>query len=185
MPVVGRRAHQFVIGRRRLQLARSHVDPDHPAAFERGIGRDRYFRFEQRVRRFRRHVDAVAVLVEFPAVVDAAQSALFVAAEEQRGAAMRTKRIDDADVAVRIAKRYQIFAQQTHAHRRAVGFGQLFGKQRREPVAAEQVPHRRARTDTGEAFVILLTQHSAAPNFPVIASRNRWVGGSAMPHASE
>ena len=104
--------------------------------------------------RFGRHVDAGAVAVELPAVIDAAQPALFVAAEEHRRAAMRTVRGDEADDAVRIAKRDQVFAEQAHARGRTVAFGHFFREQRREPVAAEQVAHRRAGSDSGEAFVI-------------------------------
>jgi hypothetical protein len=44
-------------------------------------------------------------------VIHAAQPALFVAAEGHRRAAMRTERIADPDVAVRIAERHEIFAE--------------------------------------------------------------------------
>ena len=49
-------------------------------------------------------LDAAAVGGEFPAVVDAAQPALFVASEPQGGAAMRAILVDEADLAVAVAK---------------------------------------------------------------------------------
>ena len=157
--VFGRRAHEFVIGRRRLQFARPQVRPDHPAAFPGRVGVDRDLRLEERVRRLRRHVDAGAVAIELPAVIDAAQSAFFVAAEEHRRAPVRAEGIDQADLALRVAKRDQVLAEQLDAHGRAVGLRHFLDQQRRDPVAPEQVAHRRAGPDAGQAFVILRTQH--------------------------
>ena len=63
------------------------------------------------------HVHAAAVDVELPAVVDAAQPALLVAAEEERGAAVRAELVEQPDPALRVAEGHQVLAQQLHAHR--------------------------------------------------------------------
>ena len=52
-----------------------------------------------------KRADAAAFDIEFPAVIDAAQTALLVAAIEHRRAAMRTISVDQSDLAVGIAKR--------------------------------------------------------------------------------
>ena len=58
--------------------------------------------------------------IEFPAVIDAAQAAFLVAAEEQRRAAMRTIGIDQTNLALAVAEGDQVFAEQPHAQRRAI-----------------------------------------------------------------
>ena len=66
------------------------------------------------------HVDAVAVDVELPAVIDAAQPAFLVAPEEQRGAAMRAVFVDQTDAALAVAERHEVLAEQPDAHRRTI-----------------------------------------------------------------
>ena len=58
-----------------------------------------------------RHVDAGAVDVELPAVIDAADAAFLVAAEPEIGAAMRAVLVDDADPAAAVAEGQQFLAQ--------------------------------------------------------------------------
>jgi hypothetical protein len=50
------------------------------------------------------HVHAVPSHVELPAVVDAADAAFLVAAQVERGAAMRAAVVEDADASLRVAK---------------------------------------------------------------------------------
>src|ERR1700731_3407397 len=76
-----------------------------------------------------RHVDAAAVGVEFPAVIDAADAALLDAAEPEIGAAVRTVLIDDANHAARVAKREQLLAHHDDLLRRTVDFRQFLGEQ--------------------------------------------------------
>jgi hypothetical protein len=58
-------------------------------------------------------------------VVNAAQAAFFIAAEEKRRAAVRAVFAEQTNFSFAIAKRDQIFAEQTDADRRAVGFKDL------------------------------------------------------------
>ena len=109
------------------------------------------------------HLDALAGHVELPAVIGAAQAALLVAAEPQRDAAMGAELVDQAVAAAAVAERDQPLGQQLHPHRRAVVLGQLLGQQRRHPVAAEQLAHRRPRTGLGDEIVLFLPEHSHPP----------------------
>src|SRR5712671_4867029 len=65
------------------------------------------------------HVHAVAVDVEFPTMVDAAQPALLVAAEEHRRPPVRAIGIDQANAVVAVAEGDQILAEESHPRGRA------------------------------------------------------------------
>ena len=149
-----RHARPFVIGRGRHCGFRAEIGPDDAAALDRRIGFDRDARFHRACCRLRRQVDAFAVGVEFPAVIDAAEAAFLVAAKEQRRAAMRAIRVDQTDSSLRVAESDQVLAEQPHAHRRAVFLGQFGGQRRRLPIAAEQLASRRAGTHPDEALLI-------------------------------
>ena len=59
---------------------------------------------------------------------------------------MRAELVDQPESVLGIAEADELVAEQPHAHRRAIGLGQLFGEQRRQPVAPEKIAHRRARS---------------------------------------
>ena len=71
----------------------------------------------------RRHIKHVAVDAVFPAVVDAPQAAVFVAAIEKRGSAVRTTLAEQANASLAVAKSNQLFAQQPHANGRTIRLG--------------------------------------------------------------
>ena len=124
-----------------------------------GIGEHLHFRLQRRAFRLGGHVGAIAVAIEFPAVVDAADAALLVAAEEHRRAPVRTIRVDEADDSVGVAEREEVFAQKPHAHRRAVLLGQFLRQGGGNPVAAEQFAHGRSASHARDPFVILRLEH--------------------------
>src|SRR6202011_674673 len=100
-------------------------------------------------RRDVRHLQAVAVNIELPAVIDAAHAARLVAAEEQRGAAVRATLVHHADAARGlIAERDQLFTEQQQLERLAAGL-ELARFGRRDPVLAHQLTHHGAGSDTG------------------------------------
>jgi len=55
-------------------------------------------------------VDADAGDIEFPAVINAAQTAFLVAAKEQGGSAVRAILVQQADAAFRVPKGNEVFA---------------------------------------------------------------------------
>ena len=119
-PLAVRQHVGIEVGQRRWRRARPHVRPDHTAAFSTGIRGHFDLVLEVALRRLVRHVDAVAVHVELPAVIDAAQPTFLVSAEEHRGAAVRTVVVDQAYSAVAVAEGDELLTQQQHAHRIAV-----------------------------------------------------------------
>ena len=93
----GRHQRHFQIRQVGHCIRRAHIGPDHVAPFAHRIGldADQVLCIEIGIRG--RHVDAAAVGVELPAVIDAADAAFLVAAKPEIGAAMRTILVDHAD----------------------------------------------------------------------------------------
>ena len=147
--VGGRDGGEIHLRQRRHMLRRTEVGPDVVAPLAHRIGGDLHPRQQAVVGRpvlgHRRNVQAVAVHVELPAVVGAAQAAVLVAAKEQVGAPVRTARLDQADAALAVAEGEQVFAEDGGALGRAVGPLQFAREQDGHPEAAEQIAHRRAR----------------------------------------
>src|SRR5712691_3849500 len=94
-----------------LFVAWTHVHPDRSAPLAGRVRLDVNLVFEVALGRLAGHVYAGALGVELPAVVDAAQATLFVSAEKERRAAVRTEGADDANLAVGVAERDQVFTQ--------------------------------------------------------------------------
>ena len=80
------------------------------------------------VGRHARQIDAAALDIEFPAVIDAAQAAFLIASEEQGGGAVRAALVEQSDAALRCRGTARDFAHQPHPHRRAVGLGDLVAR---------------------------------------------------------
>ena len=150
MPVRYRRLRPGELGQRRLELRRSHVGPDEAAQLDRGVGLLADLVLEGELFRLVHHVHTATADVELPAVVDAPQPALLVAAEEQRGAAVGTELVEQADAAAGVAERDEVLAEQAHAHGRAIGLRQLPAEQRRQPVAAHRGAHGGGVADAGQ-----------------------------------
>jgi hypothetical protein len=123
---------------------------------------------EGRVAGFSRHIDAVAVHVELPAVIDATQPTFFIATKEHPRPAMWAERINDADRTMAVAEGHQVFTEHAQPHRRPIRFWQFLGHQHRVPEAAEQLAHRCSGTRPGQEFVVAQTQHSTPPMTPLI-----------------
>jgi hypothetical protein len=110
----------FEIGEFRFELGRAHIGPHGFAALDARIGAGFELRLDARERvvvhlRNARHVGAVSFDVEFQPIIDAAQSALFVAAEEERGRAVRAALVEEPEPAVRVAEEDEILTQQADA----------------------------------------------------------------------
>src|SRR5579871_6356094 len=105
------------------RLAWTHIRPDDAVALDTRICGGLDLVLEIRLGRFVGHVDAGAVDRELPTVVHASQTALFVTSEEQRGAAVWTVVLDQANLPGRVAEGDQVLTQQHHTQRVGVWRG--------------------------------------------------------------
>ena len=143
---------------RRDVLPVPHEHPDQAVAFEGLVGPGADLVLEILLRRHIGHVDAGAVQIILPAVIDAPEAGLFIAAEEQRGAPVRTPVIHDPHPAVGRAKSDQPLVEQHEADGIAAGHEfARFG--RRYPVLAEQLAHGRAGAHPGQDFAFRFGRH--------------------------
>ena len=162
---VARRHHgELPLRQRRLLLGRAHVGPQHAAALDQRIGLQLDLLAVAALARLGRHLDALAGVVVFPAVIGAAQPVVLIAAEPQRDAAMGAELIGQRIAALRVAPGQQPLAEQLHPHRRAFVLGQLLGQQRRLPAQPEHLAHRRAGAGLGEKIVLFFSQHGTFPS---------------------
>ena len=145
--------------RRRRMLLRPHVSPDDAAQLHGGVGGGGHLGREVAVGGFVHHVGALAVDVEFPAVIHAAQAAFLVASQPQRRQPVGTQFFQQADASVGVAESDQLLAQELDADRLAVGLGQLPREQGGHPVAAHQLAHGSPGADLGQRNVISLRNH--------------------------
>ena len=147
----------FEIGQGRAAVLRfvAHIGPDNPVALHAGVGLQLDTLLEARAHRFGRHVGDIALHVEFPAVVDAAQPAILVAAKGQRRTSVGTDVIDQADIALAVAEDDQRLAQQLDGLRLAILF-KVGGGVERDPVEPHHSAHRGAGADADQGFVILM-----------------------------
>src|SRR5690242_21782843 len=83
-------------------------------------------------------------------MIAAAQPALLVAAEPERHAAMGAELVHQPDAALGVAKGDEALTEQLDAHRRAIRPRQLLGQHGGDPIAAEELAHRRARIGAAE-----------------------------------
>ena len=150
---------------RRDVLLIPHEHPDQAVAFEGLVGPGADLVLEILLRRHIGHVDAGAVRIILPAVINAPKARLFIAAEEQRGAPVRTPVIHDPHPAAGRAKSDQPLAEQHEADGIAAGHEfARFG--RRNPVLAEQLTHGRAGARPGQDFAFGFGRHRhPASNF--------------------
>ena len=161
---VGRHHGEFPLRQRRLLLRRAHVGPQHAAALDQRIGLQLDLLAEAALGRLGRHLDALAGVVVFPAVIRAAQAVLLVAAEPQRHAAVRAELVGQRIAALRVAQGEQPLGQQLDAHRRAFVLRQFLGEQRRAASSAEHLAHRRAGAGLGEKVVLFFPEHRGLPD---------------------
>ena len=146
-----------------LALRRSHVGPDKAAGLHARVGAGLDLVLERLALWRVRHVDAVARDVKLPAVVDAANAALFVPAKEQRCAPVRAVLVHQRGGAVGVAECDERFAQECHLYGVAVRSRKLICQQRRNPESAKYLAHRGASIDIGKQFVVILCQHIFQP----------------------
>ena len=165
-----RHLRPFESRRRRHLVARPHIGPDHPADLGGRIGGQADLVTERL--RLVHLLDAIAVHVELPAVINAAQAGFLVAPEPQGGAAVRAELVDEPNASLAVAKADELFAKQLHAHRRAIRLGQFARQKGRDPISPQHVAHRSARSYPRHQLVLFACQHRWCPFFePLAGSR--------------
>src|SRR5258708_37273602 len=102
--LVRRAEHRLERRQRWCHVALAHIDVDEAAPLRHLVSLRLDLFPEVLVCRQIGHIETIAGDVVFPAVINAAQAAFFVAAEEQRGAAMRAAVIEHADPPCAVAK---------------------------------------------------------------------------------
>src|SRR5712692_4573967 len=148
------------VWRRRSALRGPEIGPDDPARFNGRISPRADLVLESQLLRLVHHVHAPAVHVELPAVVDAAEPAVLVPAQEEGGLPVRAPLVEQSDAAPRIAEGHQLLAQQLDAHGRTIGLGQLPRQERGDPVPPHRLAHGGATADAGDSLVVFACQHA-------------------------
>jgi len=88
-------------------------------------------------------------------VVHTPQATLFIAAKEQRRAAMRTIGIHQARAPLGVPEQDEVFAEYLHADRLAVRSRNLLSKGDWQPEASKELAHGRIRVGSTDEFVFL------------------------------
>ena len=109
---------------------------------------------------FIRLLGAAAILVEEPAVIVAAYTALLDEPVCQIGAAMRAMPVDQAVSAAQILIECEVLAQQANGFNGLVI--ELADRGDGHPVATKQAAHGRARTDLCQKLVLSCLKHPTA-----------------------
>ena len=76
---------------------------------------------------------------------------------------MGAKLVDQAVAALGIAEGDQALGEELDPHRRAIVFRQFLGKQRRQPIAAEQLAHCGPGAGLGQKLVLFFSEHDFRP----------------------
>ncbi len=105
-------------------------------------------------------LDAVAGVIERPAMIGATQTAFGRDAVDQRHAAVRATRGDQAELAVQIAEENEVLAEQPH--REGVALLHLRDGGDGIPITPQQTAHRRAWSHPGQTLVLFLRKHEAS-----------------------
>ena len=157
-------AHQQVPARQERHRRRTHIGPDEAAERLARIGLDLDLLFVAQLGMreiLERHLDAIALQVERPAVIGAAQAAILGNAVFERHAAMRASVVDEAVFPLLGAEQGQVFAEEAHLLHGL--FGQLALGTDHLPIATQQMAHRRVRADLGQTLVLCLCRHALPP----------------------
>ena len=152
---------ELVVGQER-RLVRAQIREDHAAALDARVGEMTHFVFVRALRRLGRHLEHAARDVEEPAVVEAAQAAVFDSAVAEIGAAMRAQKAEQSRPAGIVAEENEILAEDSHRLGRAAG-RQLRRERDRMPVLAHERAARRTGSGLRDEIVLFFGQHVTPP----------------------
>ena len=152
----GRPSRRLKLG---LCVRRAHVGPDEAAPFLGGVGKMFDLLGHAAGGWFRHHFQHVTVDVHFPAVVQAAQTTIFIASEYQRYPSVRTVLVHHANLTIGVTKNHQIFTKQLRFDGRAIDLADLLYQADRRPMAAHHLPHGCLPFYAAQQIVFLVGQH--------------------------
>jgi hypothetical protein len=95
-------------------------------------------------------------------VIDAAQTAIFIARKHHRRSAVRARLVDQADPPFAVPEGNEILAEQPDAPGLTVG-SKVGGWQERNPKQAEQVAKGRALFNPDQPLIVLVGEHGFPP----------------------
>jgi hypothetical protein len=144
-------------------ILRAHVGPDHAAPLLRLIRLVLYLLRHRTRGRFGHHLDDVALKVHLPAVIQTTQTAVLVAAVNQRNASVRTVFVHHANAPLRVAEDHQVLAEDPRLDRRPIRLAHLFDKADWRPVPAHELPHWSIAFHPAQQIVFLDCQHGSSP----------------------
>src|SRR5439155_6675797 len=138
---------------------RSHLGPHHAAPLLGRLGVVLDLVGHAAGGRLGRHLEHVALDVHLPAVIQAAQAALLIAAEHQRSTAVRTVLVHHTDTPIAVAKDHEVFAKGTRLDRRAARLGDLPYQAYGRPIPSHELPHGGFTLHQTQQFVFFLGHH--------------------------
>jgi hypothetical protein len=145
--------------RRRVVLPLTEIGKDQPPGFTGFVGHGRSARRILRLVFQVRLVETFAVHIEFPAVISAANAAMLITSEEQRGTAVRTAVIHHPHAPFGVAEPDQFFAEDHQPHRIAIG--NQFGRHANgNPELTEEFPHQRAFAHPAKVDIFFCGDHA-------------------------
>ena len=161
---------------RRGGLALAQPGPDEAAPFDDRVGPRPDLFHQAAAFGLGAHGDALAVHIVFPAVIQAAQAALLVAAEQQGGSPVRAFLVEQAEPPVAVAEGDHALAERLDQQGGAVGLGDLLDQADRRPVLAHQPAHRGVALHPGQQVVFFCRQHGAVNmGRSTWRCRKRWI----------
>ena len=92
-------------------------------------------------------------------MVEAAQTAVFIAAINQGSFAVRALLVHHTHAAQSVSEDHQIFAQNSSLDGRSVGFRNLFNQADGQPLAAHELPHRSIALYAAQQLIVFRCDH--------------------------
>ncbi len=143
-PVFSRHREKFII-RQQRRLARAHVSENHAARFATRVSAMMNLAAVSAAARLARLFEHAAGDIVKPAVIKAAQAAVFDAPITQVGAAMRTMQSKQTGPPLVVAKQHQVLVHDPNLQRRTAR-RQLLAKRNRLPITPQEFAGGRLRT---------------------------------------
>jgi hypothetical protein len=107
------------------------------------------------------HVDHIACHIHLPAVVEATQTTIFVAAIDQRNFAVWAVFVHHAHAAFGVPENNQVFAQDSRLDGGAIGLRNLFDQTNGNPLSAHELPHGRIAFDATQQVIFFWGYHDS------------------------